>query len=590
VKRLLFALFIAATVFPLQSAEEPDWSFEAFIRVPYPNTLFLARDSSDNVYVTTFNSSSKPREVVAFKISNALSSRPQVTAFDKFMAPPNRGYSGVTVDDGGNIYLSADQGDGQPSFIKKFTSNLDPDPTFGSTGVLATTKLRILGLTSYKRKVLAGVSWGRFLEIDSSGRFLGITPELPREQQALIRDIDFLPDTEEVVGVDRDSVYIFTGGTLRDLSGYHLRSLAHGSGPPLSGAGIYYNPHADRIYYTINQGHTMGSIRRTAPSHQTIASVGVEQGVSQPADAVVSSDGKTLFVSDLSASQIVRYRSGQLNAIVSVPSSVRKVISAGETVSTAAAKAPATPVAAALTPNLETPAATPVATAEAAPVASPNALPEASPFTGFASPVPTASSAIPTTATAIATPESIPGIPAAVPTLPAPATAPIVAGLPPPANLALSPATSATANVVTATATFAAATTAPAVAATPMISGAPAAQQTESSAIPWSDSPETAFAAAQQSGKPVVIFFFSPESETSREIDDKIFSSKDFAARHNNIMWARVDVTQKPEVMATYNFFKVPIIIIFTPDKKEVKRVEGAVTEADMEKELAAVK
>ena len=41
------------------TAKAVEWEFETLISVPYSNTLFLARDAQDNVYVTSFNSSSR---------------------------------------------------------------------------------------------------------------------------------------------------------------------------------------------------------------------------------------------------------------------------------------------------------------------------------------------------------------------------------------------------------------------------------------------------------------------------------------------------------------------------------------------------
>jgi DNA-binding beta-propeller fold protein YncE len=153
----------------LAQGKATEWEFETLISVPYSNTLFLARDAQDNVYVTSFNSSSRSAEVIAFQISDAAAAQPQVRAFDRFLAPPGRGYAGVAVDDKGGVYVSADQGDGNPSFIRKFGPALDPDKTFGYGGILASKQVRVLGLATYQNYLVVGVNWGRFLVLDTSG-------------------------------------------------------------------------------------------------------------------------------------------------------------------------------------------------------------------------------------------------------------------------------------------------------------------------------------------------------------------------------------------------------------------------------------
>lgn len=679
----------------VNAAEDMDWTYESSIGVPYANTLFLARDVSNNVYVTTFNSTKTPREVVAFKITNATGPRPTVTAFDKFVAPPNRGYSGVAVDNSGSIYLTADQGDGAASFIKKFTPDLQVDTSFGSRGVLATKEIRLLGVTTSRGRVIIAASWARLIFISVNGEYLGMTPELPKEQQALIRDIDIIPSTQEIVGVDRDSVYIFTGGTLEDFQSYHVRALARGAGQPAAGAGIFYNPAVDRIYYTINQGHKLGSISRSAPSQQTIQNVGIEQGISQPADAVVSSDGKTLFVSDLQGSQVVRYRAGGVSAVVSAPSSERREVTATETASAPGAAMTATafsgetagglsaPAVAAPTPEAAVAASTTVeiasTTSTAAAVGVPAiALPTASSGTGALPtpagspvgvglpPLTSLSETTTTTVSAIATPvEASPaalGLPPAATGLPAPAD---LSGLPPPApaNLGTTATIAASSgtplsmptpdSIIAARAAAISGTPlsmptpdtalragVPAIAGTPLsmptpdtalgaraaaIAGTPLSMPTTEtsfpapataisgmpgpttaatalasppvaagtpgpSAIPWVDSPDAAFAQAAAGGKRVAVFFYSPESDSSREVERTIFADPAFAAKHNALVWARVDVTKNPESMATYGFFKVPIVILYGPDRKELKRVEGAFKAAEFDAAVAGLR
>lgn len=618
-------------------AADNEWAFETFIRVPYSNTLFLGRDAENNVYATTFNSTGKPAEVVAFKISNALSANPQVTAFDRFLAPAQRGYAGITVDQQGNIYLSADQGDGAPSFIKKYSPSLELDHSFGTNGVLASSKVRLLGLTSYRNYIVCAVAWARFLVIDSHGTFLGMTPELPREQQAMIRDIDIIPQTQEIVGVDRDSVYVFTGGTLQHLNQYALRALARGSTNPASGEAIYYSSITDRIYYTSNQGHRLASITRGGRAVQTVENSGAIQGVSQPADAVISSDGSTMFVSDLGAPNIVRFRHGGVHVAIGAPRTAgSKVIAAAETASAPEAKGTARPVvevspgpkssaidakpasrppeeiAAAQTPsippapNLTLPTPAPIADTTSGTSLGPLPTPMLASVSAFN---PSATSETPAPLAPLSTPigentapvgpglSPAPGLPtpalplptAVQPALPSPAASSTPLGSTPTAPPPLSTLTPAVAAPSTTP------TPAPALPTASPTSGSTAAVTTPSSptaTVPgsWASSLEQAFQQASIANKRVAAFFYSPESSVAQEIDKNVFGDPTFFSQFPDMVYVRIDVPKQPELMGKYGFFKVPVLIIFSPSQKELKRIDGNFTKQDFAAAYAATK
>lgn len=299
-------LFVCLSVSPrLRGASQ--WEFDGNIIVPSPNTLYLAVDSRGNLYATSFNSHHVPSEVYAMRITNPHHERPRVTIFDRFEAPAQRGYSGITCDAADNIYVAFDAGDQQPSFIRKYLPSLKPDTKFGNQGILASREVRVLGLTSHQDRILAAVSWGRFLVINADGQFLGMTPK--PELTAYIRDIAYVPATRRVYGADRDGLYAFVGGTLDNLANYKLYEVVEPHFILKSGYAIYYHKATNELFYTDRtaggmtifplDGSPRGLISMSSPDGR---------GALEPADAVASPDGKYLYVSDLRASQIVRYR------------------------------------------------------------------------------------------------------------------------------------------------------------------------------------------------------------------------------------------------------------------------------------------
>lgn len=305
------------------------WEFDGNIIVPSPNTLFLATDSRGNLYATSFNSRQTPSEVYAMCITNPHQERPRVTIFDRFEAPAQRGYSGIACDAADNIYISVDAGDQHPSFIRKYLPSLEPDTSFGNKGVLASRQVRVLGLTAHGERILAAISWGRFLVITPEGKFLGMTPK--PEISAYIRDIAYVPATKRVYGADRDGLFAFVGGTLQNLAKYKLVEVVEPHFILKSGYAIYYHKVTNEIFYTDRTAGGMTIFPLDGSPRGLISMSPDGRGALEPADAVASPDGRYLYVSDLRASQIVRYRPLGGSSSRSVPAEHTRDTDKGQT-------------------------------------------------------------------------------------------------------------------------------------------------------------------------------------------------------------------------------------------------------------------
>ena len=305
--QLLYHVIISLLMLSLNLAlAASQWEFDRSIILPVPNSLFLARDSRGNIYATSFNAREVAAPVAAVQIKNPDEPKPKIKIIDEFVAPAQRGYAGVAVDSGDNIYLSVDMGDRYPSYIKKYLPTLQPDRTFGNEGVLASDKVRILGLTAHRHYILAAVSWGRFCVIDSRGNFLGITLSAPFT--AYIRDLAYVPETGNVYGTDRDGLFVFSGGSLAKLEDYSLHEVVKPKNIPRAGNAIYYSSLTNELFYTDQTagGLAIYPLGKGEPGLIPTAFDG--KGALQPADAVMSTDGRYLYVSDIKAPQVARYR------------------------------------------------------------------------------------------------------------------------------------------------------------------------------------------------------------------------------------------------------------------------------------------
>ena len=111
--------------------------------------------------------------MIAFQVKDAARPAAGARVRPLLGAARTRLCRGGGCDDKGGVYVSADQGDGNPSFIRKFGPALEPDKSFGYGGILASKQVRVLGIAAHGDHVVAAVNWARFLVLDTSGKFLG---------------------------------------------------------------------------------------------------------------------------------------------------------------------------------------------------------------------------------------------------------------------------------------------------------------------------------------------------------------------------------------------------------------------------------
>lgn len=311
-RTLLAGFVVLLTASAVGQATAPSWTLDSYITVPFRNILFLEQDSKGNVYGTTFNNSPNAENVSAFRLEDPTGPNPKTTVLDQVQAPNFRGYSGLAVADNGTVYLAVDLGEGTSSYIKKLNPDGKTDASFGNHGLLTKPGVRFQGLTLAGDKLLAAESWGRISSFDAAtGREIGTSPA-PAGTPPTIRDIDFVPSTQQVLGIDRDSVYAYSGGSPENPGSYQLAPLISGQGRQAAGQAIYYYPPSDRIYYTRTGLGRLGVATLKTGQPDVIENVGTPPGgpLSEPADAVISGDGNYLFVSDLRAPVIQRYRRG----------------------------------------------------------------------------------------------------------------------------------------------------------------------------------------------------------------------------------------------------------------------------------------
>ena len=293
----ILALF-AGTVSFTQTAQAQEWKYTRTISIPPPYApVFADTTPSGDVVVTTFNNRAEGEtDLPVILIHQPLSANPGFYVVCRNRFPAMRGYSGLAVGNDGTFYVSADSGEHATSWIRKFKPNGQLDPAFGNGGEVR-PGLRVLGLDVVGDKLITTFAFGSLAVMDrNTARLAG--PVQAANEKALIRDVIVDPATQMIYGVAQGAAWVWSGGTLDNPGAYKLRRLSQDKMPePRAGEGIFFDPVTRSAVIPFAQTKTLLTIDgggRVSPS----AITGTTEDVRSIADAVLLTDGNTMFVTD----------------------------------------------------------------------------------------------------------------------------------------------------------------------------------------------------------------------------------------------------------------------------------------------------
>ena len=295
---LLILIFIFAA-----GVCQAQWTPAGTLNVPEYNYAFLSATPSGDLLATTFHSGASdapPRDLPALLIKNPTSSNPQVIELCSATFQTQRGYGGVACDEAGFFYLSADTGDTETCFLRKFRPDGSPDTSFGNGGIVKPGR-RCLGLDVVGNYLLMAVDWGWVQVYNASSGQLAGSIEKP-DEVIYVRDIAIDPSSMRVYGVAAGSVLVWDEGAPWEPSKYKLQRLTPEAGKFRAGEGISYDPINRAALITPVTGNIIYEVsgpnqvmKKTIPSAQTNTHL---------ADSALSFDGNTLFITDIIARKI----------------------------------------------------------------------------------------------------------------------------------------------------------------------------------------------------------------------------------------------------------------------------------------------
>lgn len=276
-----------------------EWVLKKTISTRGETPLYITCKSSNLIYYTTFNSSKDEGVARIISITDPLG-RAEVKVIDTQKFPSQRGYSGIAVTPAGALYISAEAGTPEQSFIKKFTPEGAPDINFGNRGVLQGTTNRFFGIDVIDNYLLVAVDWGTILILDGkTGKLLNT---LNAPQSLFIRDIAINPNTKEIYAVAAASIYKWAGGTLDNPASYKfVPLLINKEGQPKSGEGIFFEPFYGYIYATLSLGEQQRGLQIVTPDGKFIGRI---HHLDLIGDCAISPDGDLLFLTGVHNQQI----------------------------------------------------------------------------------------------------------------------------------------------------------------------------------------------------------------------------------------------------------------------------------------------
>jgi hypothetical protein len=321
---------------------------------------FLARTARDGLLAATFNNTNTTDVVQLWYIPTNSRQVPTPRVILVEAAPPYKGFGGVDVAADGSVVATLDQGANGHGRLWKLRPDFLPDPSFGSNGVVELVGERALGVTVVQDRIHVVLAWGRLVTyclrtgvllaasspdsggengMDSCGHLLATlegkacdgaettvsTPIIPPwvtppsspsdvlsiryETQPRIRDLAGDPRTGLVFGVGADRVYVWlpSGNGERNSPMVGPCLLVDGTGPVLPAQGIMFVPNVPQLVFAVNAVGTLGQIVwpdgfGCAPKFSLFSQFQASSSSTRAVDSVLSSDGETLWVSDLSGS------------------------------------------------------------------------------------------------------------------------------------------------------------------------------------------------------------------------------------------------------------------------------------------------
>ena len=293
-------------------AAEANWQPDAMIAVPSRNTAIMAMGKDGALIVTSVNNTATPGPASAYRITNPHSLTPVVTPFATRTFPPFRGYSGVACDAEGYIYLAADGGTSFASILVKYTPWLLQDPRFGTKGQVGSETDRYQGLAVDGERLVALANWSRlsFFSLEE-GKPVGSSRQLSDPVGGpTLRDITLVPSTHDILAINGEQLYRFTGGSPVEPDTYRLELIRDGAQQKTIGQGICYHPATGQVYFP---GLKKKGLHSASIGTGVVNVVNESPRVIGPqlpavSDAAISDDGQFLYVSDLRTSGVVRFR------------------------------------------------------------------------------------------------------------------------------------------------------------------------------------------------------------------------------------------------------------------------------------------
>jgi hypothetical protein len=275
------------------------WYPAGTLALPRHSYTFLKTTSSGDLLAVTFNDSvvsQQTAEMPTLLIKNPLSGNPEIRILCQVAFKPDHGYSGVTCDASGNIYVSADTGEATTSFIRKFNQDGSPDPSFGTQGEIRPGK-RCLGIDVAGNHILCAVDWGEIYFYDTStGSLLGKTPKAS-EGFEYVRDIAIDPSTGHIFGVVEGSTVLWEGGSPANPAGYRFRTLTPKVGTRIACEGIAFDPFSQSALTIPVPRNTFLKVDARGKDEKTLISDALQ--ATHIVDLAVSPEGIILFMSAL---------------------------------------------------------------------------------------------------------------------------------------------------------------------------------------------------------------------------------------------------------------------------------------------------